>query len=369
MGIMALSLDASFMFEKRNRLHAAADAAAKSAAIEVLRNPAVTSTALETFGDQQVIAHGLLPTRQGGTTSVVINRPPSGGTYAGNTRYVEAIVSESTSTFFSRMLGFLSMTPLATATAGAGNPTACLITEDDLTIGNTTITLNGCGAAVGGDLSGTNPNSRIVGTPTPPVGVTGTCSGTCGTMGGLSTGAPPPDDPFEDLVAPTAPDPVTCGVGSSAILLPGCYTEIRDTVLTLQAGEYYIKGLVEIGNLTGTNVMLFLTGSGRLNAAQNKQLHLSGRTSGPYTGLAIFQDRANTNNFVTGNNFQLDVTGAIYMPDADVNFPNSLSFTATTCTIFLAKTLTIVNGNGAINSSGCASSFSGAAFLTASIAR
>ena len=29
MGIMALSLDASFMFEKRNRLHAAADAAAR----------------------------------------------------------------------------------------------------------------------------------------------------------------------------------------------------------------------------------------------------------------------------------------------------------------------------------------------------
>ncbi|HUR20794.1 MAG TPA: pilus assembly protein TadG-related protein, partial [Vicinamibacterales bacterium] len=58
LGIMALSLDASFMFEKRNRLHAAADAAAKSAAYEIIRNPTVTLTSLEKFADQQVIAHG-----------------------------------------------------------------------------------------------------------------------------------------------------------------------------------------------------------------------------------------------------------------------------------------------------------------------
>ena len=38
LGIMALTLDTSFMFEKRNRLHTAADAAAKSAAIEIIRN-------------------------------------------------------------------------------------------------------------------------------------------------------------------------------------------------------------------------------------------------------------------------------------------------------------------------------------------
>ena len=367
MGIMALSLDASFMFEKRNRLHAAADAAAKTAAVEITRNKSVTLAALESFADQQVSAHGFTPSRQGGTTSVVINRGPSGGTFAGNTNYVEAILSESTSTFFSRALGFLNMTPMATAIAGAWNPTACLITQDDLTIGNTSITLNGCGADVGGDLNGNNPNSRINGTPTPGVGVTGACVGTCGSMGSLTTTAPPPIDPFAGLAVPT--DPGGCVVGSSAVLNPGCYTEIRDTVLTLLPGDYYIKGPVEISNLTGTNVMLFLTGAGRLHALNNKELHLSGRTTGLYTGMAIFQDSSNTNNFVTGNSFQLDVTGAIYMPGADVDFPNSLSFTATSCMLFVAKTLTIDNGSGSISNSGCASTFANAAFLTASIAR
>src|SRR5689334_20931616 len=77
LGIMAISLDASFMFEKRNQLHAAADAAAKSAAIEVIRNPAVSQASLEKFADQQIIAHGFQPARLGGTANVVVNRPPT----------------------------------------------------------------------------------------------------------------------------------------------------------------------------------------------------------------------------------------------------------------------------------------------------
>ena len=84
LGIAALTLDASFMYDKRNRLHAAADAAAKSAAIEVLRNPAVALTSLEAFADQQVAAHGFTPTRASGTTSVVVNHGPSSGPFAGN---------------------------------------------------------------------------------------------------------------------------------------------------------------------------------------------------------------------------------------------------------------------------------------------
>ena len=38
LGIAALSIDISFMYDKRNRLHAAADAAAKSGAFEVRRD-------------------------------------------------------------------------------------------------------------------------------------------------------------------------------------------------------------------------------------------------------------------------------------------------------------------------------------------
>jgi len=367
LGIMALSVDASFMFEKRNRLHAAADAAAKAAAIELVRNPSVSQAALEKFADQEVIAHGLLPVRQGGSAAVTINHPPASGTFAGNSRYVEAVISEPTSTFFARTLGWQSMTPLASAVAGAEAPPACLITIDNLTIGNSAISLNGCGAAVGADLSGTNPNSRIVGTPTPSVNVVGACWGTCVNMGSLTTKAPAPIDPLKGLAAPDNPGGCTAGV--SPTLRPGCYSDIANTVTTLLPGEYYITGRVNIDTLTGDDVLLYLTGSGNLFATNNKSLHLTGRRTGPYRGIAIFQNAANISNFVTGNNFELDVTGAIYMPGSYLDYPNSLWLRTTSCTLFLAKSLSIRNGNGALNGAGCLSAFPGAAFLPAFIAQ
>jgi hypothetical protein len=368
LGIAALTLDASFMFAKRNRLHAAADAAAKSAALEVLRNPTVAQGSLETFADQQVAAHGLTPVRLGGTTTVVVNRGPSSGMFAGNTSYVEAIVSEPTGTFFGKILGWVSMTPGASAVAGAGNPSSCMIINDDLSIGNTQLTMNGCGISVGDDLAGTNPQSAILGSPSPIVGVVGTCTGTCGAMGTLQTGAPAPVDPLAGLALPA--DPGGCTAGTAPTLNPGCYTSIADTVTTLNPGLYYVTGTVNIGaNLTGNNVTLFLTGSGKLYAQNNRRISLTAPTTGSYIGIAIFQDPADTNNFETGQNFTLDVSGVVYMPGVDVDFPNSLSFTSRNCTLFIAKSLTIRNGSGELNASGCGSAYSGAAFLWTSIAQ
>ncbi len=374
LGVAALSLDASFMYDKRNRLHAAADAAAKSAAIEVIRNPSVSQGSLEAFADQQVVALGFSPSRLGGTTTVVINHGPASGPFAGDPYYVEAVVSEPTSTFFGKVLGWTSMTPGARAVAGAGNPSACVIVNEDLTIGNTNLNLNGCGVAVGGDLYGNNPNSRITGIPTPPVGVTGTCiakkAGVCANMGNLVTGAPFPTDPLAGLPLPT--DPGGCVAGVAATLSPGCYSSIGPTVTNLLPGDYYVTGTVDQGHngsLTGTNVLIFLTGSGHLTAGNNSEIHLTAQTTGPYTGIAIFQDPLTTNSWDTGNNFLLDVAGAIYMPGTDVDFPNALTFGSTTCTMFVTKSLRIRNGNGLLKNSGCAGLFGGAAFLQASVAR
>lgn len=371
LGITALTLDTSFMFAKRNRLHAAADGAAKSAAMEIIRNSGIAQASLEAFADQQVAAQGFVSTRLGGTTSVVVNRPPASGPFVGNVSYVEAIVSENTSTFFGNILGFASMTPLARAVAGAGSPANCMIINENLTIGNTKLTLNGCGLAVGGDLEGDNPNSEVNGTPVPPVGVTGTCSGTCDNMGNLTEDAPTPVDPLAGLALPPAPDPSTCTAGVAATLNPGCYTGIAETVTTLNPGIYYVTGPVVVGdNLSGTGVMIFLTGAGQMTSAgNNKAIHLTAPTSGPYTGIAIFQDPADPLNFEVKNQFTIDVSGAIYMPGVDVEFKNALTFTMTNCTLFIAKSLTIKNGNGALSNNGCAGLYGGAAFLTASIAQ
>jgi hypothetical protein len=41
----------------------------------------------------------------------------------------------------------------------------------------------------------------------------------------------------------------------------------------------------------------------------------------------------------------------------------------TTCTLFIAKSLDVSNGNGHFTNSGCAGLFGGAAYLTVSIAQ
>jgi hypothetical protein len=115
--------------------------------------------------------------------------------------------------------------------------------------------------------------------------------------------------------------------------------------------------------------MIYLTGAGQLKSDKKATLNLTAPTSGPYTGIAIFQDPADTNDFDFKNQFTLNVSGAIYMPSVDVDFKNSLTFTTTNCTLFIAKSLTIKNGNGALSNNGCAAAYGGALFLTASIAQ
>src|SRR5262245_6705986 len=80
LGIAALSIDAAFMYDKRNRLHAAADDVAKSLAIEGRRQAgALTQGAMNAFADDQAASHGFVSTRLGGPTTVTARRCTDAG--------------------------------------------------------------------------------------------------------------------------------------------------------------------------------------------------------------------------------------------------------------------------------------------------
>jgi Flp pilus assembly protein TadG len=394
LGITALSIDASYMYDMRNRLHAAADAAAKSAAMELRRGNGAN---MQAFAEQQVSAHGFTPSSCGSTgvgdVSLCLYNPPLAADVKdpsfASSNYVEAKLSRKTSTFFAKVLGFANMSPGALAVAGTSNNLGCIITlgssgtpPNSLEVGNSVLTLNGCNAEVGGSLNAYNPNSTINGAPIPSVGVVGPICAGCSDcltptslrcIGKSTLGAPMPSDPLLRLVAPVNPNPGGCAAGVTPTLPPGCYTSIASSVNTLTPGGiYYVTGPVNFGNnhnLTGTEVMIYLTGSGAINAGNNSGLHLKAPTSGPYTGIAIFQDPTDHYDFTTGNSFVLDVDGAIYMPGADVNISNHLNFAGTNCTLFIAHSLHIANGSGQMTNAGCASTFGGAAFLSVSIAQ
>src|ERR1700680_2226322 len=83
LAIAALAVDASFMYDKRTQLYAAADAAAKVVAAEVQRhprNPRVTHDALQNFANQQVRAHGFTPFSGELTCGDTPPVPPAGTT-------------------------------------------------------------------------------------------------------------------------------------------------------------------------------------------------------------------------------------------------------------------------------------------------
>ena len=345
------------------------------------RNSAVTVPQLQAFGNEQVIAHGFDPA---GPTVLVMNHPPVNGAFAGNAGYVEAIVSEPTNTFFGRILGLTTMTPGARAVAGTANPVNCLITTGlpgttpyPLELGRTTITLNGCGAAIGGDAHGSNPTASITGTPPPAVGVVDTCdpSTMCGP--GYVPSAPAPTDPLANLPDPPAPDPATCitNSGNTETLTARCYTRLNvggNQTVTLNPGVYYVTdGVYYMANhatITGTGVMIYLAGPGGMDMnVNNSTLHLVAPTSGPYTGVAIFQSRTVTTDFSLRNSFDLDVFGAIYVPSATIDIQNGFD-TSSTCQLFVAESLKVRNGNGTFSNFGCAGLFPGAAYLSVSIA-
>jgi Putative Flp pilus-assembly TadE/G-like len=401
-GIAALSLDASYMYDRRNKLYAAADAAAKSAAFAMFHD---SGSDLQAFANHEVAILGFTSINSDcsatGGTSVCVYHPPVSGPMAGNSTFVEVIVrAPSTSTFFGKVLGWMSASPGARAVAGYVNSADCLIVKNNLEIGNSYFTMNGCGVSVGNQLIDSHEQGGIEGSPPPPVNVTDVCvhdgPGDCDNMGVLHEHAPDPYDPLAGkLPSPPEIDPATCtGTGADEIIGPGdpntwvCYNNIGQDVKTLRPGNYYITGTVNIDHLSGDDVFLYLTNEcetcggpgGRFNVVgENRSLHLTPHTTGSYAGVPVWQLETDTNPFShipehgpvenhPPNSFRLEWSGAIYMPGVDQEFWNAVEFVPLShCGLYIVRSLSVRNGNGTFDNSNCSALYSGAAFLSIAI--
>ncbi len=94
--------------------------------------------------------------------------------------------------------------------------------------------------------------------------------------------------------------------------------------LILQPGIYILDGeglYINGGNLFGDEVMLYITGDGKVDMQGNGTVQLNKNQeieSGPYTGVTIFQDRDNDNRAVIQGTNNLDLKGTLYFPRNDV---------------------------------------------------
>jgi hypothetical protein len=372
-GLAALAVDGSYMYNKRNRLGAAADAAAKMCAREVQRNPTVTNASLQNFANQEVAVHGFSP---GAPTSVTINHPPASGPFAGDSHYVEAILSEATSTFFGHALGWTSVSPGARAVAGATDSVYCFITFQTMGWGNNdNLTATHCSVADGGNLNLGN-NTTI---SADNVDVTGTWNGT-GTVSNLNLSAPYPTDPLANLPPPTDPGgscTTPLNISANITIDPGkyCGWHFAGGNLTLNSGIYYITGPIDDNNpgtnvtITGTGgVMIYLAPGASINFDSNfVTISLTGMSSGPYKGITFYQDRSNTNDAVLAkNNSNITLDGALYFPSAALTMKNN-GLSANPCGLIVAKTVTVKN-NATLSLDHTCGDFGGSLFQTISLA-
>ena len=303
LGVAALSVDASFAFDLRNRLAAVADAAArpprwKCSAVLLCQHHGLRPggggqegrSGIDSYSGASVDAH--LCTAAGATCVAPYN----------TAKFVEVFLASTQSTFFGGVLGVTSLTPRARAVAGSADAVDCWVLFDDLIAkNNNDITLTGCGLSVGDDilLGGSSITAASVGV--------GDVCVNCGDVTPTPVKIPIPADPLNKPARadrPLAPlAQANWRLPLNMTLNPGKYCgwdfDGKHNV-TLNPGTYYITGPITVKNggtdvnLVGSGVMIYLALRAPTSTWARPTTfpwNLSAPTSGPYSGILFYQDR------------------------------------------------------------------------------
>jgi hypothetical protein len=367
-GMIAIVADFSFMQHQKNMMQTAADSAAMAGAQELNYGDTVAA------GKADAASNGY--TDGASSVTVAINNPPSTGPNAGNSAYIEAVVSKPEPTYFLRALGVNTMTVSVRAVAYEGSGPNCIYVMNPAASGalsaNGNITLqSGCGLLVD---SSSSSGISLVGNVTitaPNIGVVGGYS-----AGGNSHLTPTPktgviaaSDPLAYVPAPTVG---SCGhtnfslngnngsIGSPYQLNAGTYcggiTVHGNAVLHFNPGTYVLAGggmsINANTTMAGTGVAFYNTtgtgGYGAISLNGGAQSNFSAPTSGPLVGILFFQDRSVPGtaaaSTISGNSSST-FDGALYFATTTLSFNGNSS--ANGYSIVVANQLTL-SGNASL---------------------
>ena len=100
----------------------------------------------------------------------------------------------------------------------------------------------------------------------------------------------------------------------------------NNVTLKLNSGIYYLDGDFDFkGTLIGTDVLIYLHNTAQLKLNGTGAINLTPLTSGPYAGITIWQDAADTSDANLGGGGQLNVSGTLYFPSATLNINGNSS--------------------------------------------
>lgn len=157
----ALALDAGYLFDYKQRMGAATDAAAVAGAFEVRRDAGITQANLETYARDDAARNGF--THGTGGVTVTVSHPPVTGLHIGDNNYVEVVISKPTATFFAKIFGQSAVNVSARAVAGPDEGAGCVFAlntadtkypiEFNLSQSGTHISVPNCAIVTNGNLN------------------------------------------------------------------------------------------------------------------------------------------------------------------------------------------------------------------------
>ena len=369
--ILGLALDGGRIYFERRHVQIAADAGARSAALELFRgNTAQTDVDEASASDALLNGYD----KDAVDTDVVAVIGPTG--YTAN--FVAVTVSEVVPTTLLRIFSKNQSTVAARAIAGIVPDTAppCVLALNEEVPGALTIS---------GTAFLNAPNCKVMSNSDSPSSITANGGGciTASAIGFVGLGsaitnggsclnpypagqAIPEADPYAYLTAPDPADYVLQSntmvvvnegnVSSLSPLQPGYYKlgiKPASTVtinLDLAPGVYLVNGFHASGNvvLRGTGVTIIdLGGPGPLSGieiAGTVDTQLSAPTTGDWANI-LFYSLSTNDSILTGNSSST-FEGTMYFPNAELRFGGNQ--TSETFGMVIANTVTI-NGNPLLN--------------------
>ncbi len=344
-GVLAFVLDGGLMLGERRRAVTIAQASAHAAACSLYKNYG-TDLGLDPRGTAAALAMAIASangyTNDGTTSTVTVNIPPRVSTlFVGQPGYAEVVVKAYQPRRFSAIFGSGNLTIAARSVArgtfapysGASlialdpsAPSSLAMAGSAHVIASSTIQVNSSNsAAINAN------NAGYAKAPTIAVRGNYVTSGSGYLNGSVVTGASAVSDPLSFLAAP---DPATLtprgsipGYGSFA-MSPGVYSGGVSvgggSTVTMNPGVYYMKGgsfsIANGATVTGSGVMIYVdNGGGQVSFQGGGNITLGAPTSGPYTGVLIFQDRSSTQPISIANGSTSNLTGTVYALSAAMN--------------------------------------------------
>ena len=371
---VGLSVDVGSLCYQESKLHTAAEAVSLAAALEVQPCQGVNNCAAMQAAAQSALAENGFPNSvlttncvAGPTTSLslMLNNPPclQGSTdpNAAKTKYVEAIISVPSPTYFTRLIGLTSFPLKARAEAvRTANPN-CVYALDPSAPNAITVNIlssfsANCGVVDESSSSAAFTCGLLAGVHASNIKITGGMQGfLCNATPAPRTNVPVPNpaDPLSTLPKPAVlncgsslvspyhgsanpliilgpavlyPDAAYCGgitIGplANVTFKPGTYVIRSGGLLGLQGGMSFDL----LSSVTGNGVTFYNYGpNGGINFLASGltlgSLSLTAPTTGTYAGILFFQDPGNTTPavIIASASANAVMEGTYYFPTAAV---------------------------------------------------